>query len=889
VASGNNPTGVQGETWPNGPPSTYVKTQFPPEPGAQADRQLMVDTVVGAAPAEQRESLKKLLETASEASVKQAFEEVLEARKTPGKRALELTLVPTKDETTTTSDDGGTYTHVTKVELPPVKVTLGLEVDARGRVNGAPLVADELTKLSTELKRVPVEEKLASLREAGVSEEWIGNTTEAQKDAALAKLRAAAATPGEKTVDLSFEVQETISGGDGDSRTETRRIDGKVKLSVDEQGKVGGKQPRIEVALATTNQFDQLSTADKVSMLERVGFPKEDIKGIAPERMTTILTRVAMAMREPGERSIEVDTGPDKFAVGLKVGKDGELEGIGVQKLPPPPKKKGWMKVLGPVLTVASFVFPAAAPFIRLAQAGLAVASGARGLGLAGALLGAASGLAGAGFITGSAATFINTANQVVSTARSVQGAIQGFRSGDILGGLSNAIAAGQGAAGLAGRAGLDVSQARDFLNRAGDVVGTANRVVGTVRAFRSGDLLGGLGGALDLADSRGLLEGVRNAAGQVVRDGVAALTGPDDDERPPAPVEPDGQPLPGTDGTIPDADLAPLPPLEPTTVPSLSFPTTVTVRPGDNLTRIATANDDPSRVPELYAWNAHRIGDNPNLIQPSMELEVPPPDFQLSPEARAQFYARTHLPPMEPRPPPAPPADEPELLTPNVGSPGPRPTTTAPRSLPELQTSVEGISSQAEATAALRALSRQGGPVTLDDHLRMVRSLEVLNPNLTARDIAEHVRQRYYPDHPVFMNVGATVNPVQPLSEASANLFMGIPRGHQDVRGPDGQLLDIAHTYVGANANLNGRPLAGAVFTHVGDGIQGALAAVGIGAGGNANDSDLRGNALGSRIGLSASDLATPSLNLQLQRQNARGGEPLSQQLLRGLAGLGR
>ncbi len=59
--------------------------------------------------------------------------------------------------------------------------------------------------------------------------------------------------------------------------------------------------------------------------------------------------------------------------------------------------------------------------------------------------------------------------------------------------------------------------------------------------------------------------------------------------------------------------------------------PTTVVVRPGDNLWKIAQQvrpSDDPAQLSELVAliWkhNRHVIGDNPHLILPGQELLIP-------------------------------------------------------------------------------------------------------------------------------------------------------------------------------------------------------------------------------------------------------------------------
>lgn len=698
------------ESWPNGPPSSYVKARFPPTPETQPDRQLMIDTVLGVLPASQREATRALLETGgefgagttpgavskpggvSDESLRKAFDAVLAARNAPGQKTLELSLVPTRIDTREINDESSSRTEVSRSEGEPVKLSVSVEVDARGRVNGAPLVADQLTRLGTETTRVPIEEKQKALEEAGVPREWMAWASEEQKTQALARIRDAGLTPGEKTIDLSFDRQETIGGGDGDSRVETRRVDGRFTLTV------GDKPLRIDVAVATTNQFDQLPVADKAEMLERIGFPAEDVKKIAPERMTSILTRVSMTARDPGEHALEVDTGPDKFRVGMKVSQQGDIEAIGAEKLPPPPKKKKWQKILGPVLTVASIAFPAAAPFIRVAQAGLAIASGARGLNLVGAIVGAASGvssnLVSAGLISSSTASVLSTANQAIGVARNVQGAVRSFRSGDVLGGLGSALAAGQGAAGIVGGPNSEVAgrfaqagnlvrgvgsavaaiRGRDPLGALGAVLdtaraagaeglGTARNLVSLVEAARRRDALGAAGIALDLANERGLL----GSAGETARDAVSVAEAVRDRDfagilasggsvlerlfpglltsrdAPPAGAPAAATPAPASGSTAADdargSEPTPAVPDEifgppaPESIGANAPPRgEVTVRAGETLTSLAARHlGGADKWPLIYLYNRDVIGQDPNALRAGATLQLPPEGYDPS------------------------------------------------------------------------------------------------------------------------------------------------------------------------------------------------------------------------------------------------------------------
>ena len=105
---------------------------------------------------------------------------------------------------------------------------------------------------------------------------------------------------------------------------------------------------------------------------------------------------------------------------------------------------------------------------------------------------------------------------------------------------------------------------------------------------------------------------------------------------------------------------------------------THVTVHPGDSLSRIARKRiGDEHRWMDLYGFNRHRIGPDPNVITPGQVLRLPP-----------DSYDYTYVPPPPPPPPPAPPA--PAAPAPQAA---PAPAAPAPAQQP-LATSHSGGSS---------------------------------------------------------------------------------------------------------------------------------------------------------------------------------------------------
>lgn len=752
VPQGDAPTAAELAPFPGGKPESYVKTLFPPAPGATADRQEMIDTVVGAMPPAQQAQARALIETGGDAakqplqpgetlissgvsdeSLKKAFDQVLEARKKPGSTTLSLDLTPQRVVQGPEQSGGDSSSYLPPPVTEPgkaVKFSFTANIDAAGKVNGVTLAVDQQTRLATELKKVAPELKDQALRDAGVPADFIAGATMEQKEQALAKLRAATLTPGTRTVDIGFDQTSYTGGGDaGQGEAVTTRIGGPVTLKVDAQGNVGGKPLFIETALATTRVMEQLPMAEKKAMLQSLGFQADDLKPLAADRATEILTRVSMLSKTPGEHRLEVDSGPDKFLIGLKVSDQGELEGAGVTKLPPPPKKKIWQTVLSVVGAVVSIVFPPAAPFIQVAQAAMAVANGARGAGLIGAVLGGAAGLAGIAGATSLAGT-LSTAANVVNSAN---GVVQGIRSGNVLGAFS-------AVASLAGAAG----------NLAGGSVpsslGLAGRVAGVASAIRSGDIAGVISGVNGLANTP---TGATGATPQQPVDDLGGETfvGPPT----PAELRPDfvGPPAPDdlgagtfvgppTPAELRDDFVGPpapddlgegtfVGPPAPTEGPGQTERGTVTVGRGDNLSVIARRYGGDWA--ELYEYNRDKLPNGPNSIRAGVELEIPPPDFQISETRRNEIYAQAHIP----RPPPG--TGTPGEDTGDVGDPQPLPAEPRPPGLNNL--------SPAEITRTIDASMRGDAAAAVQN----MANIEALTYDTFREQYIARVTEQAHPD----------------------------------------------------------------------------------------------------------------------------------------------
>lgn len=645
--------------WPAGTPESRLKTRIEDTQlkVSGADKVSTITSVLSEADAARVSTLINTPPGVSPGSIDAAYQSVLDARKTPGSKSVDLALTPLQEYRT-----GGESESVSIVEQPPVSFKAAMEVSADGKVNGKTLGVDELARLSSQIATVPAEAKETALKEAGLSDSWMSQASQEQKDYALAKLRQASTTPGEKSLDLSFDVT-SWSGGESGSET-TTKVDGTVKLSVGADGKVGGKTPAIEVALATTLTMERMPMVEKRLMLGQLGIPADGLRAATPQEASDLLTRVALRTKTPGEQQFEAKLGGKDYIVGLKIGAKGDIEAAGAQpKPPPPPKQKWYKKWLGPILTVASFVFPVAAPALQAINAAMAIKNGAKGLGLIASVAGAVAGvggmvanLAGAGSsLASTAATVASVAGRVASVAGAANGVHQGIKTGDFLGAFSSVVnLAGQ----VGSLTGTNLGSNFDLLQKAGTAAGYASRALNGDLAGLGAEALGtGLRTIIDnatqeptatQADVRRVDNAIDAANTQPPSTtdfslGTGARLGQSGESTVRLGTGDDGASLgPSTGAT--QADVRRID----NQLDDAAWNTQrVTVRSGDNLSRIAGSRlGDPSLTPELYAWNAARIGNDPNALRTGVELEMPPAGFRLSQAERDAFFRSTHIAP---------------------------------------------------------------------------------------------------------------------------------------------------------------------------------------------------------------------------------------------------
>lgn len=527
--------------FPNGNPADKIKQTYEltGDPGnldsltaAHGDqpaisKQAVVDTVLAAIPDAQRGAAKALIDNGvTDDSLARAFSSVVDARKTPGEKTPSIDLVGlVHEEQMVGSGESQSIQTITRPADAATHFTGQMSVAADGTVNGAKLPADIQVFVATATAGVAPEYKDATLREAGLSEEWMQNASEEQKAYALAKIVDAKSTPGDKSIDLSYPYTFQQNSGESSTSVSTRAA-GVLSLKVDTAGKVNGKALTIDAAVNATRNIDSMPNAVRRGSLKALGFDAGTISSASPDQVKNVLVKAAMATSSPGNKQFEVQMGGDKYAVGLKVGDKGQIEGAGSAKIPPPPKKSWWKQAVSVVCTVVSICYPPAALICQGINAAIAVSNGAKGLALVGAIAGAA---AGVGDLAG-AANFASTMSTVANVATGVNTAVNAAKSGDFLGALSGALSAGAGfggefaqtlstAANVTRGVGAAVNAAKTgdvlglvsaglstagALGVGGDTINTLSTITNTARAVSSGDVAGALGGILNLSGATG-------------------------------------------------------------------------------------------------------------------------------------------------------------------------------------------------------------------------------------------------------------------------------------------------------------------------------------------------------------------------------------------------
>lgn len=141
----------------------------------------------------------------------------------------------------------------------------------------------------------------------------------------------------------------------------------------------------------------------------------------------------------------------------------------------------------------------------------------------------------------------------------------------------------------------------------------------------------------------------------------------------------------------------------------------------------------------------------------------------------------------------------------------------------------------------------------THENHGRMLQMMEAIDPNATPKDLSRALRREFYSDDQLQF-VGATMGSGEPkLNDSLKRIFEDRQLGWQEITGPDGKKLDIAHSMVALDAALNNEGTSGRLkawlFTDFGDFASGLLSKIGVTGAGNNNEIDQRGNAFGEQL----------------------------------------
>ncbi len=145
----------------------------------------------------------------------------------------------------------------------------------------------------------------------------------------------------------------------------------------------------------------------------------------------------------------------------------------------------------------------------------------------------------------------------------------------------------------------------------------------------------------------------------------------------------------------------------------------------------------------------------------------------------------------------------------------------------------------------------------------RLARLAEALDPDASPADVTRALRRRFYDDS-LFEFAGFDIGDrdvsISPelLRELGrvyrrGDAYRTIKHGWQEVVDEDGEPVDVAHALVALDAAQTTPGMGGTfrawLFTDFGDFATGVASTFGAKAAGNANDPDLRGNALGDEL----------------------------------------
>ena len=160
-------------------------------------------------------------------------------------------------------------------------------------------------------------------------------------------------------------------------------------------------------------------------------------------------------------------------------------------------------------------------------------------------------------------------------------------------------------------------------------------------------------------------------------------------------------------------------------------------------------------------------------------------------------------------------------------------------------------------------------------NYQRMVKLAEAMDPNAKLGDLTRALRQQYYGDD-MLQLAGFGMGDAKPnLSPELKSMIDGaggaLKKKWQEIPGPDGQPVDIAHSLVALDAQENNPGVNGKVrawvFTDFGDWATGVLSKLGATGAGDDNPTDQRGNDFGGQLMKSQRTAPAASLSALLSR----------------------
>lgn len=153
------------------------------------------------------------------------------------------------------------------------------------------------------------------------------------------------------------------------------------------------------------------------------------------------------------------------------------------------------------------------------------------------------------------------------------------------------------------------------------------------------------------------------------------------------------------------------------------------------------------------------------------------------------------------------------------------------------------------------RAARKNQGFATLENFGRITKMAEAIDPKAPSKDIARALRGEYY------SNEQLQVGPIN-LGKNKANINqdlrgvldrVDLKRDWQEITGPDGKKMDVAHSLVALDAYAQQPGVAGylksQLFTDVGDAASQVFSWAGQKGAGDFNKVDLRGNNYGDQL----------------------------------------